>query len=326
MKKTLLYSVMALALALVLGLILPVTVMAQGGHAESKYTKWDVSSGHPEDVYLVGQTVYYCLNITNNETGSLSITQLLDRVPVDIYTGDPTGATNTYWWDDFNKLWVDEDPNYEFSIPGEQSWNVTFNYTIREGDASWHSGVGYNVMMNRFCANGTAGELGCDTATVRVIQPAIELVKTVDPSVTVPGQNVTYTFNITNTGDWPLKDITLDDDVLGNLTGELPSVLNATGEVGDSYNFDYEYEIQAGDLPLVNEATVEGTAQGFNATIFSDAVVSDSDTATVTSEAPPVGGTAYPVNTLSILAPWIALGAAIIAGAAIFVRRRQVRS
>jgi len=41
---------------------------------------------------------------------------------------------------------------------------------------------------------------------------------------------------------------------------------------------------------------------------------------------PPVGGEAFPIGKLSILAPWIALGAAIIAGAAIFVRRRHARS
>jgi len=40
---------------------------------------------------------------------------------------------------------------------------------------------------------------------------------------------------------------------------------------------------------------------------------------------PPVGGTAYPANTLTLLAPWILLGAAIIAGATIFVRRRQAQ-
>lgn len=45
--------------------------------------------------------------------------------------------------------------------------------------------------------------------------------------------------------------------------------------------------------------------------------------------APPptgVGGTAYPANKLLVLAPWIVLAAAIIAGAAIFVRRRRAQS
>jgi hypothetical protein len=37
----------------------------------------------------------------------------------------------------------------------------------------------------------------------------------------------------------------------------------------------------------------------------------------------PVGGTAYPVNKLIILLPWIALGAAVIAGTVILERRRR---
>jgi hypothetical protein len=38
----------------------------------------------------------------------------------------------------------------------------------------------------------------------------------------------------------------------------------------------------------------------------------------------PVGGEAYPVNKLLILAPWIALFAAIVAGAIIVRRRRSI--
>jgi hypothetical protein len=38
-----------------------------------------------------------------------------------------------------------------------------------------------------------------------------------------------------------------------------------------------------------------------------------------------VGGTAYPPNKLVILAPWIALAAAIIAGSTIFLRRRRAQ-
>jgi len=38
-----------------------------------------------------------------------------------------------------------------------------------------------------------------------------------------------------------------------------------------------------------------------------------------------VGGTAYPPNKVMILAPWIALAAAIIAGATIFLRRRRAQ-
>ena len=40
---------------------------------------------------------------------------------------------------------------------------------------------------------------------------------------------------------------------------------------------------------------------------------------------PPVGGEAYPVNKLAILAPWIALVMAIIAGATVVWRRRRAQ-
>ena len=38
---------------------------------------------------------------------------------------------------------------------------------------------------------------------------------------------------------------------------------------------------------------------------------------------PPVGGEAYPANKASLLAPWIALGGAVIAGAGAFMLRRH---
>ena len=41
---------------------------------------------------------------------------------------------------------------------------------------------------------------------------------------------------------------------------------------------------------------------------------------------PPVGGEAYPVNKLAILAPWIALALAVVAGATILIRRRRAQS
>ena len=45
-------------------------------------------------------------------------------------------------------------------------------------------------------------------------------------------------------------------------------------------------------------------------------------------QAPPVvevGGEVYPVNQLTILAPWVALAAALIIGTAVVMRRRRAR-
>ena len=53
----------------------------------------------------------------------------------------------------------------------------------------------------------------------------------------------------------------------------------------------------------------------------------DTDTASVhITPTGGVGGTAIHPNKLIILAPWIALAAAIIAGATIFLRRRRAQS
>lgn len=327
MKKRVLYSMMALVLSLTLVMATP--AMAQEGHHGDKETDWEPTDGHPEDVYLVGQTVYFTITIINYEPDSVEIKELWDTIPVEYGTWDPMPGAMTYWWNSTLGDWVTGgDPGTSFTIPGEQSWNTAFDYTIREEDVTLHPVAGYFAVINRFDADGTQGESVFDTKTIRVIQPEIELDKTVAPSVAVVGQTVTYTFTITNTGDWPLVNITLVDDELGNLTTELPAGL-VLGP-GDSHSFGYDYTIQAGDLPLINEATVRGTAQGFNPQIFPEgdpptAVVSDTDTARV-SETPPVGGTAYPVNPLALLAPWIALGAAIIAAAVIFARRRQAQS
>ena len=43
------------------------------------------------------------------------------------------------------------------------------------------------------------------------------------------------------------------------------------------------------------------------------------------STPPPVGGEAYPINRLGLLAPWIAVVMAIIAGTAIFIKRSRVQ-
>jgi len=63
-----------------------------------------------------------------------------------------------------------------------------------------------------------------DDATVDVRNPAITLVKDVAPDVIHSGDSVTYTYAITNIGDTDLSGLSLNDDVLGDLTYLLPSL------------------------------------------------------------------------------------------------------
>jgi hypothetical protein len=79
-----------------------------------------------------------------------------------------------------------------------------------------------------------------DTASVDVINPGLSILKTSDVDSGNPGDTVTFSFKVTNTGDVTLTNISVDDDVLGHI-GDIPSLapgqsvtLTATTTLGDS--------------------------------------------------------------------------------------------
>lgn len=97
---------------------------------------------------------------------------------------------------------------------------------------------------------------------------------------------------------------------------------------GDTANFTADYVVRAQDIIWIVALGDYGVQNRFEAEGTDSAA--DTVYGLTTSNArvnrPPVGGEAFPVGKLSVLAPWIALGAAVIAGAGIFIRRRQVQS
>ena len=51
-----------------------------------------------------------------------------------------------------------------------------------------------------------------DTATVDVVAPAINVVKTAEPTVIQSGDTVVYNYQVTNPGDVPLSSVNVADD------------------------------------------------------------------------------------------------------------------
>ena len=51
-----------------------------------------------------------------------------------------------------------------------------------------------------------------DSAYVEVVAPSMQVVKTASATVVLPGSLVTYTYAVSNTGDTPLRDVTIADD------------------------------------------------------------------------------------------------------------------
>lgn len=91
-----------------------------------------------------------------------------------------------------------------------------------------------------------------DTHTVTVLDPGIEVRKSANPASVDPGQTVTFTYEVENTGDTPLTDVTVEDDVLGDI-GTADSIA-----AGDTVTFTKEFTPQA-DSPTENVATACAT-------------------------------------------------------------------
>ena len=113
-----------------------------------------------------------------------------------------------------------------------------------------------------------------DTAVVNVINPAIELVKTADPTVVNDGDTVTYTITVENTGDSDLTDVTVDDHLPGcTLAGPTGDTHN-TGVLDPDETWTYTCSITAGSEDIENTASVSATDEA-------GGTVSDTDTAFV---------------------------------------------
>src|SRR5699024_12455145 len=91
------------------------------------------------------------------------------------------------------------------------------------------------------------------------LEPEISLTKTANKeNVTKAGDEITYTFEITNTGNTTLTEVTLNDPMLG---GEITLDVDKL-EPGESTTVDVEYEVTQKDInkgEILNEAKVEGT-------------------------------------------------------------------
>jgi len=100
-----------------------------------------------------------------------------------------------------------------------ETWNFTCTHLIAASDP--------DPLPNTATVTGTDSQgrqtSDTDDHVVDIIHPAIKIVKTADPTSGQPGDEITYTFVVTNVGDVTLYDISVDDDVLGHI-GDIASL------------------------------------------------------------------------------------------------------
>jgi len=95
---------------------------------------------------------------------------------------------------------------------------------------------------------------------------SLSITKTADKTSASPGETITYTYIISNTGNVTISNISLEDDKL-DLSGlDIPTSLSA----GENITATATYTVVETDLqgPLMNTATVSGT--DLNGTTFTD--------------------------------------------------------
>jgi uncharacterized repeat protein (TIGR01451 family) len=168
------------------------------------------------------------------------------------------------------------------ALQAGEVWSYTCTHVVTAEDG--------NPVRNTATVEGTSDDgrsaSDQDSHDVTVIHPDIQIVKTVSPQSGEPGDTVTYTYVVTNTGDTTLYDISVDDDVIGHI-GDIAQL--DPGEFA-TLTRDFVLPDRQGDLPLVNIGTATGTD-------VLETSVSDRDQAGVTilrAETPPTAPTPPP--------------------------------
>ncbi len=177
----------------------------------------------------VGDTITYTYIVTNN--GELTLT---DVTVVDNILGSVT-LNNTVL-----------EPN---------QWAIgTLTYTVTTGDIP-------GPIVNTALATGTdptGDPINNIDSEYVVIEygPEISLDKQANINTANIGETITYTYNVTNTGDVTLTSITLADDMLGSITLGATSLAPGVFTTGTA-----TYTVSESDIPgpIINNATVTGT-------------------------------------------------------------------
>jgi uncharacterized repeat protein (TIGR01451 family) len=233
----------------------------------------------------VGDTTTYVFAVTNTGGVDLSNIDLFDPM----CDASPPTLVDDADGDDL--LAVDEE------------WIFGCEHTITAGDGD---PVHNEASVSGDHEGGTVTDT--DAFDVGVLHPGIDLEKTASPTSGPSGTHIVYTYAVTNTGDTPLFDISVDDDKVGHVGTIATLAVNGTVQLVS--------EISLGSSPITNNATAGGSdALG--------AFVSDDDSATVTVVSGDDGGNGtgsgspFTGSDAGALAAWIvvlvALGSALLA-------------
>ncbi len=143
----------------------------------------------------VGDTITYTFDV-NLISGSPSLTNVTVTDPI-CDGGTLTGPAG----DDGDSV-----------LEQAETWGYTCTHVVTSSDP--------DPLPNTATAEGHSGGTTVtddDSHEVDIVHPAIQIQKQARPQSGSPGDEITYTYTVTNTGDVELFDISVDDDVIGHI-------------------------------------------------------------------------------------------------------------
>ncbi|WP_326556718.1 DUF7927 domain-containing protein [Micromonospora sp. NBC_01796] len=201
-----------------------------------------------------GAAVGYTLTVTNTGTApytAISVTDPLTSVLDDAtYNGDASASAGVVSYAAPTLTWTGD-------VPVGGAVTIAYSVTVRSPDP------GNKIMVNT--VNSTAAGSSCSaagqaagcTATVLVLTPALTTVKSVNAVAATPGNTLTYTVSITNSGQIAYTAISVVDDLTDVLDD---AVYNGdAGATGGSMSYAAPVLTWTGDLAVGVTVTVTYT-------------------------------------------------------------------
>ncbi len=189
-----------------------------------------------EYVFAPGETVEYEIKVTNDGNVDLTNVTLSDELLRDSELSNEQLTINGY--------------DGAFSLAAGQEKTFTATFVVPEKE------VGGTVYKNTATAKVGDLEKSDDAEFTVESQPGLEVTKTVDQNKVKPGNKVTYTITVTNTGNTVLEKVTLADLMKrDNVVMDKQLVLmdgeneyngdSFTLGIGDSKTFTADYKVPA---------------------------------------------------------------------------------
>ena len=277
-----------------------------------------IATWKPFDVVPSGTQIHFNNIVGNGPYGVVS------------WDGEEIDAKNNWWGDASGPEHTPVLPCTDCKPPSEGGWNC--DICDKNPD-----GTGDNVSDNvDYCpwlleqyaptkSTGTATGTGTasfspDSGALEGLTPVAEDTLPPEDKPDLDFPHGFFSFNIVGLtpGQTVVVTITLPDDVPEGTEywkyHEPEGWIDVTSLLGDN------------DGDEVLTLTLTDGSLGDDDGVANGTIVDQGGPGNPPPPPPPVGGEAYPVNKLEILAPWIAMGMGVIAGAIILMRRRRAQS